>query len=169
MKNKVVVVTGASSGIGKACATFFASKEVRLYFLQEVMKRLKSISDSLNEKGYDTTYIVADVCKESDCRRLIHETLERYKKIDVLINNAGVSMRAILEDLELSVFEKVMRVNFFGTVYCTKYALPHILTLRVVLLVYHPLLATKAYLQDVPIRHQIRYARLFGVFKNRKS
>lgn len=130
MKNKVVVVTGASSGIGKACATFFASKGSRVVLSARSHETLKSISDKLNEKGYDTTHIAADVCKESDCRRLINETLKRYKKIDVLINNAGVSMRAILEDLELSVFEKVMRVNFFGTVYCTKYALPHILTTK---------------------------------------
>lgn len=127
MKNKVVVITGASSGIGKACATYFASKGSRVVLSARSHDTLKSISDSLNKKGHDTTYVLADVCKESDCRHLIDQTLERYKKIDVLINNAGISMRAILEDLELSVFEKVMQVNFFGTVYCTKYALPHIL------------------------------------------
>lgn len=127
MKNKVVIVTGASSGIGKACATFFAAKGSKVVFSARSVDKLRTISNSLNEKGYDTTYVQADVSKEIDCQRLINEALVKYKKIDILINNAGISMRALLDDLELTVFEKVMRVNFFGTVYCTKFALPHIL------------------------------------------
>ena len=80
MKNKVVVVTGASSGIGKACATYFAYKGSKVVLSARSHDTLKSISNSLNKKGYDTTYVVTDVCKESDCRHLIDQTLERYKK-----------------------------------------------------------------------------------------
>jgi short-subunit dehydrogenase len=64
---------------------------------------------------------------EGDCKRLVDETLKVFKGIDVLINNAGISMRAILEEVDLSVIKKVMDVNFYGTVFCTKYALPFLL------------------------------------------
>ena len=64
---------------------------------------------------------------KKDCQHLISETISKFKKIDVLINNAGISMRATLEDMNLSVMKKVMDINFYGTVFCTKYALPHIL------------------------------------------
>ena len=64
---------------------------------------------------------------EDDCKRLVDEALRAFKGIDVLVNNAGISMRAILEEVDLSVIKKVMDVNFYGTVFCTKYALPFLL------------------------------------------
>lgn len=127
MKNKVVIVTGASSGIGKACAYFFAQKGAKVVLSARSKDTLNAISNDLNKKGYDSFFVPADVSKEADCKRLINEAIGRFETIDVLINNAGISMRAILEELDISVIEKVMKVNFFGTVYCTKYALPYIL------------------------------------------
>jgi short-subunit dehydrogenase len=68
-----------------------------------------------------------DVTVENDCRKLADEAVQKFGRIDVLINNAGISMRAIFADLDLAVIRKVMDVNFWGTVHCTKYALPHLL------------------------------------------
>ncbi|EJF11067.1 short-chain dehydrogenase/reductase SDR [Pontibacter sp. BAB1700] len=67
---------------------------------------------------------------EADCERMVTETVNRYGKLDVLINNAGISMRALFQDLDLDVLRKVMDINFWGTVYSTKYALPHIQTAK---------------------------------------
>ena len=71
--------------------------------------------------------VPTDVSKEEDCKRLIESTIQKFGKIDVLVNNAGISMRAMFKDLELDVIRRLMDVNFWGTVYCTMYALPHLL------------------------------------------
>ncbi|MCA1758660.1 MAG: SDR family oxidoreductase, partial [Bacteroidales bacterium] len=125
MQNKVVVITGASSGIGKALAEKYASEGCKLALAARRLERLLVI-----EKQFPTVEILSvktDVTKESDCKNLIDRTIEKFGRIDILINNAGISMRAVLENLDLQVIRKVMDVNFWGTVYCTKYALPWLL------------------------------------------
>jgi short-subunit dehydrogenase len=77
--------------------------------------------------GSEILCIKTDVSNEDDCRNLIDKTIEHYGRIDILINNAGVSMRALFQDTELEVIHRIMDVNFYGTVYCTKYALPWLL------------------------------------------
>ncbi len=127
MKNKVVVITGASSGIGKACAWHFAKNGSKVVLASRSKDKLKIISQEMMSAGYEVLNVQADVSIEEDCQHLISETIIKFKVIDVLINNAGISMRATLEDMDLSVMKKVMDINFYGTVFCTKYALPHIL------------------------------------------
>ena len=127
MKNKVVIVTGASSGIGKACAQEFCKQGARLMLAARNEEKLKELNDILNQSGGQSNYMVTDVSNELDCKNMINKTIEIYGSVDVLINNAGISMRAIFNDLDIRAFEKVMKVNFYGTIYCTKYALPHIL------------------------------------------
>jgi short-subunit dehydrogenase len=125
MQNKVVVITGASAGIGKALAEKYASEGWNLALAARRIERLQVL-----EKQFPQVEILSvktDVTIESDCKNLIDKTLEKYGRIDVLINNAGISMRAVLENLDLEVIRKVMDVNFWGTVYCTKYALPYLL------------------------------------------
>ncbi|MGC6470748.1 MAG: SDR family oxidoreductase [Flavobacteriales bacterium] len=128
MKNKVVIITGASSGIGKASAFYFAQNGSKIVLAARNKQKLEKISNKMNELGFDNIYVQTDVSKEEDCKHLIDTAIKQYSRIDVLINNAGISMRAILNDAEVSVIESVMKVNFFGTVYCTKYALPHLLS-----------------------------------------
>ena len=127
MKNKVVVITGASSGIGKACAWHFAKNGSKVVLAARSDDKLKVISDEMTLAGYEVLTFQADVSIEEDCKNLITETINMFRGIDVLINNAGISMRATLEDMNLSVMKKVMDINFYGTVFCTKYALPYIL------------------------------------------
>lgn len=125
MKNKVVVITGASSGIGRALAKEFASEGARLSLGARRTERLEELRNEL-----PTTEILirkTDVSLEDDCRALIEETVSRFGQIDILINNAGISMRALFEDVDLKVIRELMDVNFYGTVYCSKYALPHLL------------------------------------------
>ena len=127
MKNKVVVISGASSGIGKACAWHFAKNGSKVVLAARSEEKLKAIGKEMMRAGYEILTVRADVSNEEDCHNLISETINKYKVIDVLINNAGISMRATLEEMDLSVMKKVMDTNFFGTVFCTKYALPFIL------------------------------------------
>jgi len=127
MKNKVVIVTGASSGIGEACAWYFARQGSKVILSARNIDKLNHIVSSIIKEGFTAKAIKADVSLQDDCQQLISQSIQIFGKIDVLINNAGISMRAILEDVEVSVIKKVMDVNFFGSVYCTKYALPHLL------------------------------------------
>lgn len=127
MKDKVVIITGASSGIGKALAAEFGAQQSRLALAARNMENLRSVSEELSAKGVQVISVQADVSKEADCRKLIDETLAAYGRIDVLINNAGISMRALFADTDLDVIRRLMDVNFWGTVYCTKFALPHLL------------------------------------------
>lgn len=124
MKDKVVIITGASSGIGLALAKEFDNKSVKLVLAARSIDKLDSLSKELKS---EVITIKTDVSIEQDCINLIDKTIERFGKIDILINNAGISMRSLLIDTEISVIKKLMSVNFWGTVFCTKYALPHLL------------------------------------------
>ena len=127
MKNKLVIVTGASSGIGKACALAFAKKGANLVLAARSADKLNEISKEILLLGVKVLCVPTDVSKETDCKILMEKTIDKFGKIDVLVNNAGISMRAAFADLDLQVLKKVMDVNFWGTVYCTRYAIKSIL------------------------------------------
>lgn len=127
MHNKVVIITGASSGIGKALVYEFAKRGAKIAIGARNLDELLKIETDLKSQGVESLSVQTDVTQESDCKNLIDKTVEKFGKIDVLVNNAGISMRAIFEDLELDVIRRLMDVNFWGTVYCTKFAIPYLL------------------------------------------
>ena len=127
MKGKVVIVTGGSSGIGKALVYEFCIQGSKVLMASRNEEKMREIEEDLRSRGMEIFHIVADVSKEEDCKKIIDTCLEQYGTIDILINNAGISMRAAFKDLDLKVIHNLMDTNFWGTVYCTKYALPHIL------------------------------------------
>jgi short-subunit dehydrogenase len=126
-KDKVVIVTGASYGIGEAISREFARNGSKVVLAARSEIRLSDIVKELKAENHDVIFVKTDVTIESDCRRLIEKTIEKYGKIDILVNNAGISMRASFIDVDLEVLRRLMEVNFWGTVYCTKHALPYIL------------------------------------------
>ncbi|MGD2033891.1 MAG: SDR family oxidoreductase [Bacteroidales bacterium] len=126
MKDKVVIITGASSGIGLACARAFAKEGARLVLAARSGDKLKQIEKEFNAGGTKCLAVKTDVTIEQECKDLITKTTDKFNGVDILINNAGISMRALVEDVKTEVLRKVMDVNFWGTVYCTKYALPYI-------------------------------------------
>ncbi|MFD2247189.1 SDR family oxidoreductase [Pontibacter ruber] len=130
MKNKVVLITGGTSGIGKACAFVFGKAGAKVAISGRNQQNLTETSQELAAAGIDNLAINADVSIEEQCERMVAETVAKYGRLDVLINNAGISMRALFEDLDLDVIRKVMDINFWGTVYTTKYALPHIMATK---------------------------------------
>lgn len=121
--NKVVVITGASSGIGYALATEFSALGARVALGARSLDKLEELQKKLPT---ESVAVKCDVSIEQDCARLIEAAVSRFGRIDILINNAGLSMRALFDDVDLDVIRRLMDVNFWGTVYCTKYALPYI-------------------------------------------
>lgn len=127
MKGKVVIITGGSSGIGKALAAEFGSKGSNVVITGRKLATLQKTAAELSEKGIDVLPLQADVSIEDHNRRMVEEVLKQFGKIDILINNAGIAMRTGFEETDLAVIKKVMDINFYGALYATKYCLPAII------------------------------------------
>lgn len=125
-QDKVVIVTGASSGIGEAVAREFAKNGSKVVLAARSEEKLATITSDITALGYDAMYVRTEVSNERECKNLVEKTIERYGTIHILVNNAGISMRATFDDVDLEVLHRLMNVNFWGTVYCTKYALPYL-------------------------------------------
>ncbi|ASZ14979.1 SDR family oxidoreductase [Chitinophaga pendula] len=124
-QNKVVVITGGSSGIGKALVAAFLQAGAQVSVCGRKGDSLKVLREEFSSPALYTK--VADVSKEADCQAFIEATITQFGKIDILVNNAGISMRALFKDVSVDVLKQLMDINFWGTVYCTKYAFPSIL------------------------------------------
>jgi short-subunit dehydrogenase len=120
-KNKVVAVTGGSDGIGKALVELLLQKGAKVATCGRHHDKLYDLQSEF--PSYPLHTVVADVSNENDCRHFIESTQKMFGGIDLLINNAGVSMRGELVETETEVFHRLMDINFFGALYCTKYAL----------------------------------------------
>jgi dehydrogenase/reductase SDR family protein 7B len=127
MKDKVVIITGGSSGIGKALAAEFGARGSKIMITGRNGFNLDKTVKELEDRGVTIVGFRGDVSVEENNRRMAEEAMERFGTIDVLINNAGISMRALFEEADVEVIERVMNTNFFGTVYATKYCLPEII------------------------------------------
>ena len=127
MEDKVVIITGGTSGIGKALAHEFGSHGAKILITGRKQQTLDEAVNELSQKGITVTGVQCDVSIEEDNERMARIALESYDKIDVLINNAGISMRALFKDVDLDVIKKVMDINFYGVLYATKHCLPSII------------------------------------------
>ncbi len=125
-KDKVVVVTGGTDGIGKAMVESLITMGAKVATCGRNHDKIYSLQAEYPSAHLHT--MVADVSNENDCRRFMETTLKVFGGIDILINNAGVSMRALVKETDIDVIKKVMDINFYGTVYCTKYALNSIIS-----------------------------------------
>ncbi len=130
MKDNVVIITGASSGIGYALANEFAARGAILSLAARNEEKLGEMINGYRKRGIRAIAVPTDVSSEADCRELIRKTVEAFGRVDILINNAGISMRALFEEVDLNVLHRLMDVNFWGTVYCSKHALPYLLKTR---------------------------------------
>ncbi len=126
LNGKVVVITGASSGIGEAMARLYSKMGAKVVLGARNEKKLSLVAQIIENEGGEVAYVATDVTKEDDCKRLIARAVKTFGRVDVLICNAGISMRAIFDDVDTQVLHRLMDVNFWGTVYCAKYALKYL-------------------------------------------
>lgn len=126
-KENVVLITGASSGIGKVLAFQLAKQGVSLSLAARDIKRLDEVTEECKSLGTKVISVQTDVTDKEQCKNLIEKTVSEFGRIDTLINNAGISMSVKFEEIkDLDVFGKIMDVNYLGGVYCTYYALPYL-------------------------------------------
>jgi short-subunit dehydrogenase len=125
MQDKVVVITGGSDGIGKALVELYLTKGAKVATCARNYQKLYQLQSA--NTGKPLFIHATDVSKEIDCKGFIEAVIKEFGTIDILINNAGVSMRALVQDVDFETIRRVMDINFWGTVYCTKFALDHII------------------------------------------
>lgn len=126
-RGQVVVLTGASLGIGAETARVLAAAGARLVLAARDEARLQEVADTCRRHGTDVDVVPCDVTVEADCRALITRALARFGRLDTLICNAGQAMWARAEDVtDWSVFERLVRVNYLGAAYCALTAMPHL-------------------------------------------
>lgn len=124
---KTIVITGASDGIGAELARQLAPSRPRLVLAARRIDALNQVAASCAAHGAETLVVTTDVGGEADCARLVDATVASFGSIDVFVNNAGVSGHALFEDVvDFRWYEDMMRINFFGALWCTRYALPHL-------------------------------------------
>jgi NAD(P)-dependent dehydrogenase (short-subunit alcohol dehydrogenase family) len=126
LRDKVVLVTGASSGIGRGTALRLASLGARLVLAARSQENLQTVAAETKQLGAETLVVPTDVTEAEQCRHAVEAAVERFGQLDVLLCSAGLSMRGDFADSDLAAMERVIRVNFFGTLYCTHFALPHV-------------------------------------------
>ncbi|MBT4501912.1 MAG: SDR family oxidoreductase [Gemmatimonadetes bacterium] len=126
-REKTVIITGASSGLGAALALEFAKEGAHVGLFSPEREKQEEVAKLCEEVGGKALSVVGDVTQPEDCERLVAETVARFGGVDYLIANAGISMWSRFEDsADLSVYRKLMEVNYLGGVHCAFYALPHL-------------------------------------------
>ncbi len=124
IRDKVVIVTGASGGIGLAAARLLAEKGARVVLAARSRDKLEQTAAELKQKGYDALAIPTDMRQPEDVRQLIEKTFEHYGKIDVLINNAGQAMAGKVSELDLEAFHQIYALNVLGPIYAIQAVVP---------------------------------------------
>ena len=127
LKDKVVVITGASKGIGAELARQLAERGAKLVLAARNAKELEAVADECKKRGAQVVTVRADVGVDRECAAIMSGAALAFGRIDVLVNNAGATMWARFEDIaDLSILERIMQVNYMGAVYCTAHALPYL-------------------------------------------
>ncbi|QAY67986.1 SDR family NAD(P)-dependent oxidoreductase [Paenibacillus protaetiae] len=120
--DKVVVVTGGASGIGAATARMFAQEGAKVA-IADFSDKGQSFSDELNQEGFDTCFVKANVMEEEDVKRMVEQTVARYGKLDIMFANAGIAKDAPVKDLSFEDWKRTIDINLTGVYLCDKYAI----------------------------------------------
>src|SRR5262249_53703634 len=126
LQDKVALITGGSSGIGRGTALRLAGHGAKVALAARGAAALQEVAQAAAALGAEAFPVPTDVTDPEQCRRAVEATVERFGRLDILVCSAGISMRAYFANSDLAAMEKVMRVNFFGTLYTTYYAVPHV-------------------------------------------
>ena len=124
---QVIIITGASAGIGKALAYALAPQLPKLVLVARDRSRLEEVAESCKRLGATTLVLPTDVADPQSCAEMVQNAISTFSKIDVLVNNAGMSMWSTVEEVsDVACFQQIMDVNVMGSVFCTKFALPYL-------------------------------------------
>ena len=126
-KNKVIVITGASSGIGEAAAEKFAQKGANIVLVARRKDKLEEVKKKLSKYSIKTLVQVCDVSDKEQVKQMSEKVIDTFSQIDILVNNAGFVIYGKVEELSIEDIESQMKTNYFGMINCTKYFLPHFL------------------------------------------
>lgn len=124
---KVAIITGASKGIGLALAKLMAQKGFQLCLAFRDMSMAEDVRAAIALNASDYMLVKADVAVELDCKSIVEQCVQKFGRLDILINNAGITMRGLFHQIQPDAFKRVVDVNFWGTVWCTYYAMPYLL------------------------------------------
>lgn len=126
-RDQVVIITGASAGIGRALALQLAGQGARVVLAARRADRLEQLASDCRALGGQALAVPTDVADEAQCQALVARTIDSFGRLDMLVNNAGLAASALFDEFpDLTLFRLTMDVNFYGAVYCTYYALPHL-------------------------------------------
>lgn len=126
LNNKTIIITGASSGLGKVLAEKLASQQNQLVLFGRDQEKLQQTVNNCQALGATVISVIGNVGNQQDCQRLVDTTIQTFNRLDILINNAGISMWQPFSTSELKLHEQLMQTNYFGSIYCTHYALPYL-------------------------------------------
>ncbi|HET6521394.1 MAG TPA: SDR family oxidoreductase [Geminicoccaceae bacterium] len=124
LQGKVCIVTGGGSGVGCATCLLFAAEGGRVVVADRNGEAAGRIAAEIGERGGEALALEADVSKAADCRRMVDATVERFGRIDVLVNNAGYGFTGTVVDTSEEDWDALMAVNLKGVFLCSKYAIP---------------------------------------------
>lgn len=130
MSDKVAIVTGASSGIGRATAQSLAKSGVRVVLGARRRNNLDDLASEIQDAGGQALPFVTDVAQRQSCEDLIQYTMEKWGRIDILVNNAGLMPLSFIKNLHVDEWDRMIDVNIKGVLYCTAAALPHMLSTK---------------------------------------
>lgn len=150
-RNKVVLITGSSRGIGKTLAWQLGKMGARVVLNGRTPDRLKVLEEEMRLEQVEVKGVLADVTVPDDCERMIREVLDHYGRIDILVNMAGLSMKGEAADLHPDVYRMTMETNYLGAVYPTLAALPHIRVSKGSILFISSVSALMGFLSFLPI------------------
>lgn len=126
-ENLSVIITGASSGIGRELARQLSAQHARVVLAARQAEKLAELAVECEQLGGQALAVPTDVTHAGQCRSLVEKAVAQFGRLDMLVNNAGSTMWARFDEVtDLSIFEKIMQVNYLGSVYCTYYALPYL-------------------------------------------
>lgn len=124
LKNKIAIVTGGSSGIGRASSMLFAKEGAKVVVADINDKTGEDVVKTINMNSGEATYVHCDVTKEDQAKNLITKTVEKYGRLDVLYNNAGIGMVKLLPEMTEQEWDRIFNINVKGAFFCSKYAIP---------------------------------------------